>query len=51
MEVSGHLDTPVTLHSGVRDRCIHRTEGWMGPSAGLNAVENKKCVQNFTLKF
>jgi hypothetical protein len=42
MEVNGQLHTPAALPSGERTPGTLYIGGWMGPSAGLDAVAKRK---------
>jgi hypothetical protein len=42
MEVSGQLHALADLPPGERAPCTHCIGGWVGPRAGLDAVENRK---------
>jgi hypothetical protein len=44
MEVSGQLHSPAALPT-----VIHWIGGWVGPRAGLNAVEKRKIVVMLSL--
>jgi hypothetical protein len=44
MEVSGQLHAPATLPPGNEPPGTHWIEGWVGPTADMDAVENRKIL-------
>jgi hypothetical protein len=42
MEVSGQLDAPAAIPRGDGAPGTHWLKGWVGPTAGLDAVEKRK---------
>jgi hypothetical protein len=41
MEVSGQISRPDSFTPGIKAPGTHSIGGWVGPSAGLNAVAKK----------